>query len=129
MVLIPAPAHADGPIVNASATCAGFTIHAEGLTPTDRLYVNQGSNPPAHPIISAEGIVDTVLVASMNPWYTADVVLNGEVVYHALVDCTTPEYEGVPAVDPAPVVVPKLVAAPVERPRRVTERLVVFGLR
>ena len=121
------PAHADGPTVNASATCAGFTIHAEGLTADDRLYVNQGSNPPYHPIVSAEGVVDTVLAASMNPWYTADIVLNGAVVYHQLVDCQP--VEAAPAVDPAPIVVAEPVVAPVERPRRIAEHLTLFGLR
>jgi hypothetical protein len=127
-------AHADGPTVNANATCAGFTIHAEGLTPADRLYVEQGSNPPARPIVSAEGTVDLVMPAALNGFYTADVVLNGATVYHQMVDCDGTA----PAVDPTGVVAvaptaakpaPVVEVKPVERPRRVSELLVRFGLR
>jgi hypothetical protein len=125
-------AHADGPTVNANASCAGFTIHAEGLTASDRLYVEQGSNPPARPIVSTEGIIDLVMPAALNGFFTADVVLNGAVVYHAIVDCdgTAPAVDptvGIvePAAKPAPVVEVKAV----ERPRRVAEMLVRFGLR
>jgi hypothetical protein len=89
------PAHADGINVRADANCQTFTVHVDGLTPGDRVYVNQGSNPPAHPIISAEGVVDTVLAASMNPWFTADVVVIDDgtlaTMYHQLVDCQPAE--------------------------------------
>jgi hypothetical protein len=124
-------AHADGPTVNANATCAGFTIHAEGLTPADRLFVEQGSNPPARPIVSEAGTIDLVMPAALNGFYTADIVLNGATVYHQMVDCdgSAPAVDptGVVAVKPAPHVEVKV--APVERPRRTAERLVRFGLR
>jgi hypothetical protein len=124
-------AHADGPTVNASATCAGFTIHAEGLTPADSLLVEQGSNAPARPIVSANGTVDLVMPSAANGFYTADVVLNGATVYHAMVDCdgSAPEVDptGVVAVKSAPRAEIKAAAPVVER--HASERLVRFGLR
>ena len=127
----PGLAHAEGPTVNADATCAGFTIHAEGLTPADRLYVEQGSNPPARPIVSDEGTIDLVMPSAFNGFYTADVVLNGATVYHSMVNCDG----SAPAVDPTGViaVAPKAAApkpAPVVEVKPVVaERLVRFGLR
>lgn len=124
---IPTTAHADGPVVNASIDCDTFTVHVEGLQPGDRVVLEQGSNPPAQPIISAAGTVDTVLASSKNPWFDADVVLivGGQLTtaFHQYVDCTTPADEPAPAVDPVAVVAaaaaPAPVVAPVERPRRV----------
>ncbi|HEX3087784.1 MAG TPA: hypothetical protein VHQ23_03965 [Ilumatobacteraceae bacterium] len=127
----PGLAHADGPTVNANATCAGFTIHAEGLTPADSLIVEQGSNAPARPIVSAAGTIDLVMPSALNGFYTADVVLNGATVYHQMVDCdgTAPAVDptGIVAVKSAPRAEVKVV--PVERPRRVAERLLRFGFR
>jgi hypothetical protein len=131
---IPSSAHADGPSVRAEATCTTFTIHIEGLSPGDKVFAEQGSTPPSHLTVSAVGTVDTTIPSASNPWFTADVLVQHDgqlvTVYHALVDCTTPEYVGTPAVDPVPAdVEPVTVVAPVERPRRIAERLTRFGMR
>jgi hypothetical protein len=83
------------PIATASATCESFTIHVENLVPGDRVFANQGSNPPYHVAVNeAAGTADAVLAASMNPWYYADVLVqrDGQLIslYRALVDCQTP---------------------------------------
>jgi hypothetical protein len=131
--MVPSSAYADTN-VRAEATCTTFTIHIDGLQPGDKVFANQGSTPPYHLTVTAEGTVDATLAAAMNPWFTADVLLirDGQLttVYHALVDCTTPEYVGMPVIDPAPVTTATPEPAPVvERPRRIADRLTLFGLR
>lgn len=131
--------HADGP--SASGTVAGcdtFTVNVAGLQVGDQVVVEQGSSAPGMiPMDDSTGTAHAVLSATTDPWFTADVVLErGEqltVLFHQLVDCDG----NAPAVDPTVVtpVVTVAVAEPVVaaqlavRERRVSERLLMFGLR
>lgn len=129
--------HADGPSAAGSvAGCDAFTINVSGLQAGDQIIAEQGSSAPGMmPVDEATGTVHVTLKVTTDPWFTADVVLErGEqltVLYHQLVDCDG----NAPAVDPTVVVSTVAVAEPVApasfvaRERRVSERLVLFGLR
>ena len=142
-------AHADGASVSADANCTTFTVHASGLQAGDRLVVEQGSQAPygfvmgsgvywQFAVDEAAGTANVALPATAEPWFTADVLVihDGSMtgLFHQMVDCnaTAPEVDPttVTVVEPVVTVAPEPVAAPVvERARRVSERLLRFGLR
>ena len=144
---IPGHAAADDPLpsVTANATCDKFTIHVTGLANGERLVVEQGSMPPYGFVmgsgvywqfsVNSDGTADAVLRATTDPLFSADVlVVRGSMMvslFHQTVDCTgaapTTEMTQVEPVQPVPT---EVDGAPVEtRPRRVAERLTLFGLR
>lgn len=131
--------HADGP--SASGTnvgCDTFTVNVSGLQAGDQIIVEQGSSAPGALPVDESGSIHVVLKATTDPWFTADVVLErGEqltVLFHQLVNCdgnapTVDPTAVVPTVETVAVAEPVVPAALTVRERRVSERLVMFGLR